>query len=193
MTSTLRAFVRSCLRASSGTVDRSLAVAARTVRSLPLPALMIVSLSAGCGYSTKRPFPTDIQTVHVEMFQSKEFRRELEFRLTESIIKRVEIDTPYKIAPRKTADVLLTGEILRVDNRNFGDDFDKDLPREIGSTVVVRFRLQDLRSGDMLVERPRFVYQTSYIPPVGETFTQGMTRAMDGLAEQIVETMESAW
>jgi hypothetical protein len=28
---------------------------------------------------------------------------------------------------------------------------------------------------------------------VGETFTQGMTRAMDGLAEQIVETMESSW
>ena len=67
------------------------------------------------------------------------------------------------------------------------------MPREIGSTVVVRFSLQDLRSGDILVEHPRFVYQTSYIPPVGETFTQGMTRAMDGLAEQIVETMESSW
>ena len=165
----------------------------RTIGSLPLPALMILALSGGCGYSTKRPFPTDIQTIHVEMFQSKEFRRELEFRLTESIIKRVETDTPYKIAPRKTADALLTGEVVRVDNRTFGDDFEKDLPREIGSTVVVRFRVQDLRSGEILVERPRFLYQTSYIPPVGETFTQGMTRAMDGLAEQIVETMESAW
>lgn len=162
------------------------------VRRLAFAALMVF-LFSGCGYSTKRPFSTDIQTVHVEMFQSKEFRRELEFRLTESVIKRIEMDTPYRIAPRKTADAVLTGEIIKVENRTFGDDFDTDLPREIGSTVVVRFRLQDLRSGDILVERPRFVFQTSYIPPVGETFTQGMTRAMDGLAEQIVETMESSW
>jgi hypothetical protein len=103
------------------------------------------------------------------------------------------LDTPYRIAPRASADALLTGEVLEVKNRVFGDDFDTDLPREIGSTVVVRYRLEDLRTGKILVERPRFVYQSSYIPPVGETFTQGMTRALDGLAEQIVESMESDW
>lgn len=154
---------------------------------------IVATCLVGCGYSTKRPFSTDIQTVHVEMFQSKEFRRELEFRLTESLIKRIELDTPYRVAPRNTADALLTGEVLKVENRTFGNDFKTNVPREIGSTVVVRFRLQDLRSGDILVDRPRFVYQTSYIPPVGESFTQGMTRAMDGLAEQIVESMESPW
>ena len=150
--------------------------------------LALVSLMGltGCGYSTHRPFRTDIQTVHVEMFQSKEFRRELEFR-------RIEMDTPYRLAPRRKADALLTGELLSVENRTFGDAFDTDFPREIGSTVVVRFRLQDVRTGEILAERPRFVYQTSYIPPVGETFTQGMTRAMDGLAEGIVEAMESDW
>lgn len=153
-----------------------------------LPAFL-----AGCGYSTKRPFATDIQTVHVEMMQSREFRRELEFRLTESLVKRIEMDTPYRIAPKCSADALLTGEILNVDNRTFGNAFNTDLPREIGSTVVIRFRLQDLRSGDLIVDRPRYVYQTSHIPPVGETFTDAMTRAMDGLAEQMVESMESAW
>ncbi len=97
------------------------------------------------------------------------------------------------LTAEQTADAVLAGEVMRVDNRTFGDDFDTDLPREIGSTVVLRFRLQDLRNGEILVERPRFVYQTSYLPPVGETFTQGMTRALDGLAEQMVETMESDW
>lgn len=155
--------------------------------------LSILTLLPGCGYSTTRPFRTDIQTIHVEMFQSREFRRELEFRLTESLTKRIEMDTPYRIAPRKTADALLTGEILKVENRTLGDDFNTDLPREIGSNVVVRFSLKDLRSGEILVERPRFVYQTTYIPSVGEGFTQGMTRAMDGLAEQIVESMETVW
>jgi len=147
----------------------------------------------GCGYSTQRPFRTDIQTVHVEMFHSKEFRRELEFRLTESIVKRIEMDTPYRIAPRQRADALLTGEILKVENRAFGDDLNNDLPREIGSTVAVRFRFQDLRSGEILVDRPRFVHQSTYIPPVGETFSHGMTRALDGMAERIVETLETDW
>jgi hypothetical protein len=149
--------------------------------------------SSGCGYSTQKPFRTDIQTVHVEMFQSKEFRRELEFRLTEALIKRIEMDTPYRIAPAKTADALLSGEILKVENRTFGKDFDTNLPRELGSTVLVRFRLKDMRTGEILLDRPRFAYQTSYIPPVGEEFYTGMTRAMDGLAERIVESMETSW
>jgi hypothetical protein len=161
-------------------------------RAAPV-ALLLSWAIGGCGYSTTRPFPTDIQTVHVEMLQSQEFRRELEFRLTEALVKRIEMDTPYRIAPRQAADALLSGEILRVENRTFGDDIDTDLPREIGSTLVVRYRFQDLNTGKILVERPRFVYQTSYIPPVGETFADGMTRAIDGLAELIVESMETDW
>ncbi len=164
----------------------------RTYRMLIL-ALPLFVVGTGCGYSSRRPFRTDIQTVCVEMFESKEFRRELEFRLTESVVKRIELDTPYRIAPREKADALLTGEILTVKNRTFGNDFDTDLPREIGSTITVRLRFQDLRTGDILMERPRFVYQTTYIPPVGETFDTGMRRGLDGLAEQIVEAIEEDW
>lgn len=163
-----------------------------SIRWMALTGAVLGGLT-GCSYSTVRPFPTDIQTIHVDMLHSREFRRELEFRLSEAITKRIEMDSPYRIAPRRTADALLTGEILSVQNRTFGHDFRRDLPREIGSTVTIAFRIQDLRSGDILVERPRFVYQTSYIPPVGETFFDGMTRALDGMAEQIVETMESDW
>jgi hypothetical protein len=147
----------------------------------------------GCSYSTTRPFRTDIQTVHVEMFHSKEFRRELEFRLTEAISKRIEMDTPYRLESRRKADAVISGELLEVRNRTFGDDFSLDLPREIGSSVVVRFRMQDMRTGEILVEHPNFTFQTSYIPPVGESFTQGMTRALDGVAERFVEMMETDW
>ena len=165
----------------------------KTVPTMALLMAIPFIGAGGCGYTTARPFRTDIQTIHVDMFHSKEFRRELEFRLTEALVKRLEMDTPYRIAPRRTADMLLTGEILAVENHTFGHDLAFNLPRETGSTVVVRFRLQDMRTGNVLVERPRFVYQSSFIPPVGESFTQGMTRALEGLAEQIVETMEFDW
>lgn len=152
-----------------------------------------VLLQTGCGYSTRRPFPTDFRTVHVEMFQSREFRRELEFRLTEAVQKRIAMDTPYRIASRRTADVLITGEILNVSTRTFGSDLDIDQPREIGATITVRFRVKDLRDGRILLDRPRSVFQTTYIPPVGESFDQGMIRGLDGLAEQIVQTLETPW
>ena len=147
----------------------------------------------GCGYSTMRPFPTDFRTIHVEMFQSREFRRELEFRLTEALQKRIEMDTPYRIAPRRTADVLVSGEILDVSTRTFGSDLDSDQPREIGTTITVRLRVKDLRDGRILVDRPKFVFQSTYIPPVGESFNQGMTRGLEGLAERIVQTLETPW
>lgn len=156
-------------------------------------ALSWCGLVAGCSYTTERPFPSGIQTVYVEMLQSKEFRRDLEFDLTEALIKRIEMDTPYKIADKQTADTVFTGEILEVQQRSLGGDFRADRPRELGATIIMRYRWKDLRSGDILVDRPRFVHMVTYIPPVGETFQTGMIRGLDGMAEEIVETMETDW
>ena len=58
-------------------------------------------LSTGCGYSSKRPFATNIETVHVEMVQSREFRRDLEFHLTEALVKRINMDTPVSYSRQK--------------------------------------------------------------------------------------------
>lgn len=187
---------RHSLRRGNGARISAVAGHARnlTARSgLVSLVVFLVCGGVGCGYSTARPFPADIHTIHVEMFHSREFRRELEFRLTEAVVKRIEMDTPYRIAPLDRADAVLTGEILEVQNRTLGNDFDTDLPREIGSTIIVRVRLKDLRSGRIIMDRPRELHQVSYIPPVGETFTQGMTRGLEGLAEQIVEAMETEW
>jgi hypothetical protein len=157
--------------------------------------LLGVALPAvsGCGYSAGRPFPDDVQTVHVKMFHSKEFRRDLEFALTEAVVKRINMDTPYKIAPLRTADTVLSGEVLEVRNRTIGDDFETQLPRETAATIIIAFRWKDLRSGRTIVERERFMYTAEFYPPVGETFATGMVRGLDGMAEQIIETMESDW
>ena len=156
-------------------------------------AAPLVLLVSGCGYSTHRPFRDDIQTICVEMLHSREFRRELEFDLTEAIVKRIEMDAPYRVAPRDRADTLLSGEILEVQQRTLGTDFDTDLPRETGTTIIMRWRWKDLRTGEMLREYPRFVYTTSFIPPVAETFQTARVRGLDGMAEQIVEAMEVSW
>ncbi len=153
---------------------------------------MIVSAS-GCTYSTERPFRDDIQTVHVEMFQSKDFRRGLEFDLTEALAKRIEMDTPYRLSRSDRADSSLSGEILSVNQRVLGHDFRTNRPREYVLTVSARWRWKDLRSGEIIREHPEFIYTTSYIPPVGESFEVGSMRTLDGLAERIVSAMENEW
>jgi hypothetical protein len=147
----------------------------------------------GCGYTMDRPFRKDIQSVHVPIFQSKEFRRNLEFQLTEALQKRIQLDTPYRIADKKHADTELTGEILEVRQATFGNDFNTGLPRETAATFVIAFRWKDLRSGEMLLERPRFIETVTYIRPVGERFFEGSERAVNRLAERIVEEMEDNW
>lgn len=128
------------------------------------------------------------------MLQSREFRRELEFALTEALVKRIEMDTPYRIANKSVADTEFTGEILEVQQRVIGNRFGSDDPRELGSTIAMRYRWKDLRTGEILVERPRFVHITSYLPGVGESFAKGVeVRGIDQMAERIVETMELEW
>lgn len=160
----------------------------------PTTGMLVLTLwVTGCGYSTRRPFPEGIRTVHVEMAQSREFRRDLEFDLTEALVKRIEMDTPYAIADARDADTVLTCEILEVRTRGLADEFRTRRPREVAASVFVRLRWKDQRTGKTLLERPRFGFTTSYLPSVGETFRTGSIRAMDGLAEQIVEAMESSW
>ncbi len=156
-------------------------------------AMLLMTLGSGCGYSTDRPFRSDIQTVHVEMLQSKEFRRGLEFQLTEALVKRIEMDTPYRISERSRADTVLSGEILTVQQQIVGNDFNTDLPREMVATLVLSWRWKDMRSGEMIRERSRESFTSNYIEPVGETFETGMLRGLDGMAELIVERMEKDW
>lgn len=152
-----------------------------------------LAMLSGCGYSTQRPFPQNVQTVYVEMFQNRDFRKDWEFPLSEAVIKRIEMDTDYRIASSSRADTIVSGEIVEIRQNTLGDDFRTDLPREIAVTFVVSFRWKDQRNGKILVERRRVSYTTTYIPPVGESFFDGATRGLEGVAEQLVEAMESTW
>jgi len=157
---------------------------------------------AGCGYSsdpkavirTSNADGQPIRTVAIDVFESKEFRRGLELQLTEALQKRLEAETPFKLATKERADTLLGGEVLEVRQSTIGRDFVNVRPRETSMTVVVRFYWKDLRTGETLVDRPRFVQTVDYIPPLGEDFYHGSERAMDRLAERMLEQLENdAW
>lgn len=148
---------------------------------------------AGCGYRTDQLFRPDIHTVYVEMFDSKEFRRDLEFTLTEAVKKRIATDTPYRLAPKNRADTILWGEILEERQAAFAPDFRSRQPREKQLTLGVRVRWEDVRTGRMLVDRPVLLQAVDYLPAAGETERFAQERALDRLAARIVAQMYDEW
>lgn len=154
--------------------------------------LVLSALLSGCGYKAGGPFRSDIKTVYVEMLGSKEFRRNLEFMLTEAVKKRIAADTPYRVAPREKADTILSGEVLEVRQAAFAPDFRSRQPRDQQLTLAVRLRLMDTRDGRTL-EQPIELQAVDYLPPTGETEAFAQERVVNAMARKIVEKLYEDW
>jgi outer membrane lipopolysaccharide assembly protein LptE/RlpB len=149
------------------------------------------------GYTTKSQYLTNVRTVAVPIWtRGKEvYRRELEFQLTEALVKRLELSTPYKVVDKARADTELRGTIDNVSQRVLSFNPDTGDPREKEITYTVSFTWTDLRSGKVLVKRKGFHQAGSYIPPTpfGEDFYQGSEDVVNKLAQRIVEQLAAEW
>jgi hypothetical protein len=175
-----------------------------TPKHIPWLALLAWPvLVGGCGddpnqgYTMRPIYREGIATVAVPIWNRGKdvYRREIEFRLTEALQKRIELNTPYKVAPRERADTLLEGTIERIDQRVLEFDPDSGRPREQEISMTVSFTWTDLRTGTVLLKRTRFVASAVYIPltPFNEDFYQGSEADIDKMARRIVEQMEAPW
>jgi len=160
-------------------------------------------LFAGCsgdgttGYTTQSQFPSDVKTVYIPVWtRGKDvYRRDIEMRLTEALVKRLQQNTPYRIAKKGEADTELSGEIIRIDQEVLHYNPDTGKAREIGMLFTVNFTWKDLRSGKILVSREKFQVSTTYIPDeeFNEDFFVGSEDLVNKLARLIVEQLESDW
>ncbi|NLX15159.1 MAG: hypothetical protein GXY44_16135 [Phycisphaerales bacterium] len=152
-------------------------------------ALAVVT---GCGYSSESLYPSNVRTVYVDMAQSKEFRRGIEFQLTEALRKEIDRMTPYRNAPREKADTLFTAEVLEWRESTLGRSW-LDRPRQTAATLAIRYRWQDMRTGKILAEHPRFITTVEYVRPAGETTHNAIDDATSKMARKIVESLARDW
>jgi len=160
-------------------------------------ALLVLAaavLAAGCGYSAQPLHRTDVHTVAVSIFASKEFRRELEFELTRQLVQYIELRTPYKVVhdPRR-ADTQLRGEILDLSAPVLTEDPDTDVPQDSEVVIACWFEWKDLRTGEILKRKDRISGSATYAHAIGETQDSATVEASKRLAERIVEAMEKDW
>ena len=135
------------------------------------------------------------------MIESDSFRRDLGERLTEAVVKEIELKTPYKVVGTPDADSVLAarlvGDTKRVIVENQNDD-----PRAS--------KLRPVRRGHLVQPPPRaagaaerrFRCRRSFVPIArrrrccpkrASRSPAQQQQAIQRLAEQIVATMEEPW
>lgn len=164
------------------------------IRAARLTALgLLMAIMSGCGYSSGRLYRNDVASVYIDMFESREFRRDLEFLITEALKKRISTDTPYRLVSREEADTVLKGEVLEERQAAFAPDFRTRIPRDKQLTMVVRMNWKDQRSGKILLDQDFQLQSVDYLPPAGESEGYAQQKAMDRLAARIVSRMYADW
>jgi hypothetical protein len=132
--------------------------------------------------------------VYVPIWQNRTpFRRDLEFRFTELLQQEIERKTRLKVTTEALADTKLSGEIVDFKQRVLTEDI-SDRPLETQVTVVVRFRWEDLRTGNLIIKDTTLSEQGQAIAARGET-PEGAAagEAFEDLARLVVEQLESGW
>ncbi len=162
--------------------------------------LAIVCGCAGYQIGNAGLFPNHIDTVHVPVFESVSFRRNLGERLTEAVVKEIELRTPYKVVGPQHADSILSGEIFG-ENKHVTVTAPTGEPRqsEVSMTVKVRWTERNgsvLRDGAPIpldVDTVDVLGTGKVTPEVGQSLTTAQQTAIQRIASQIVSLMENPW
>ncbi len=158
---------------------------------------------AGCAMyqvGNESLYPADVHTVYVPMFESTSFRRNLGERLTEAVVKEIELKTPYKVTGNDAADSILVGRIVG-DSKRVVFENKYDEPRELEMSLQVQVSWLDRQSNLLRKSQPipvpldliAITENAVVVPEVGQSVATGQQKAIQKLAEQIVAMMEQPW
>lgn len=161
---------------------------------------LVVPGCAAYRFGNETLYAPDVATVYVPMIESDSFRRDLGERLTEAVIKEIELKTPYKVVGTPDADSILAAKLmgerkmLRFENQN-------DDPRSLEYALTAQVTWQNRRRQPLApvnsIPLPAdFISITqsgTMLPEPGQSDASAQQQAIQRLAEQIVATMEEPW
>ncbi len=77
-------------------------------RAMTVALALLAGSICGCGYTTRALHRTDVRTVAVPIFESRSFRRGIEYELTRELINLIELRYPDGQIKRPTSKDLVT-------------------------------------------------------------------------------------
>ena len=133
------------------------------------------------------------------MIESNSFRRNLGERLTEAIVREIELKTPYKVVSSDQADSVLYARITNDAKRTVAEDrLDNPRVAELSLLIQADWRL---RNGEPLGSRIaiavpdalRVAESSQLIPEAGQSIATAQQKVIDKVAQDIVAQMEMPW
>lgn len=137
--------------------------------------------------------------MHVPIFESNSFRRNLGERLTEAIVREIHLKTPYKVVSAEEADSVLYGRITNEAKRTVAEDL-LDNPRIAELSLLVQADWQR-RNGEpvgtqiniAVPDALRVAEASQLIPEAGQSIATAQQDVIDKVAQDIVAQMEMPW
>jgi len=147
------------------------------------------------GYSSASLYAPQFKSVAVPIIQNNSMAREMEFKLTDALIKEIESRTPYQILGEQYADTLLTGTIQSVILRTISQSPTTGLDNEVMITVTMDFEWLNLHSGGRIMGRRNFSSSALFVPsrPSSEPIEMGQFAVVNQLSQDIVDQMQASW
>lgn len=163
---------------------------------------LLVTCTGCIGYQvgTGSLYAPDVATVYVPMIESDSYRRDLGERLTEAVVKEIELKTPYKVVSTPTADSILSARLIADRRRTLIENAFDD-PRVSETEILCEVTWLNRRR--LPVGPPQCVpippelvdmnATANIITEAGQTVATAQQQAIQRLAQQIVSTMEAPW
>jgi len=165
----------------------------------PLTALIGLLVSGCAGYQIGQQtlYRPDVSTVHVPIFESDSYRRNLGERLTEAVATEIQLKTPYRVTTADRAESVLRGRIVSETKRVIAEDIN-DNPRLIEANLVAQVdwigAQGELLSHTITIPIDQYELRIGeaeqFIPEAGQSVATAYQESIEELAEQIVAQME---
>ena len=160
--------------------------------------LVLLGLTAANGchfyqFGNQAMYCPNVQTVYVEMFDADTYRKFLGQRLTEAVVKEIELNTPLRITDRELAQSILCGRLIRERKRVVNETINDD-PRNLQIDYALEVTWTD-PAGNSLMQRQvlRLDRNIDFIPEGGQSLVTAEQELINRLARQIVQQMEMPW
>jgi len=171
---------------------------------LPLVlAVVLATTLSGCSmyqYGARSMFRDDIRTIHVPIARNDTFRHDLGPRLTEAVIRQIELRTPYKVTGDPAADSTLRLRVV-LERKSVLTESASDDPAALDAVVAIEVDWIDRRGGPLLRDQwsletngPSVLTQGNrFVPEAGQSVQVALQEALEDLADRVVSQMELRW
>jgi len=152
-------------------------------------AALLGLLPAGCVSMHQGDlYPQDRDQVFVSYFINETFYRDVEFNLTEQVVREILSSPGLHMSSKDAAEILLSGRITHVRQHVLSENKNQT-PTSKDVTITVEVIVQDARTGEVL-RKQKLSQQGQFVPALGGDLQSAENEATRFLARDIVRVLE---